>query len=362
MNAHMSFDPTRPFDLPALPPEIPVIQDLEVLSLLKVARIELAELKGFSAAMPNSFILMAPLTIVQESVASSEIEAIHTTVEQAFQQELFPELERRDADREVLRYRDAVSWGFKQELPLSTRLIQGIHHRLLPKLGGDFRKLQNGISNKATNKVVYTPPIASKVSDLVSNWEKFVNAPPSDWDPLIVAAIAHYQFEAIHPFADGNGRVGRMLLVLHLVRSDLLIYPTLYISGYLNEFRARYYEVLLNVTRHGDWRSFVMFMLTAFAAQAKRTKETLHRVMNLRERTRETMERDAAEIYSLELVDELFASPVTSPTRLAKALKLHYTTASRYLYKLESMGVLHRRKVGKNQLFANRKLIALLSS
>ncbi|MBC8083631.1 MAG: Fic family protein [Hymenobacter sp.] len=183
-------------------------------------------------------------------MASSGIENIHTTVESALQQELFPEAERRDEDKEVLRCGEAIRWGAEHlpHLPTSSRLIIGIQQRLLPDLSPGFRTTPNRIVNSLTGQAVFTPPRAGDIAKLLSNWENFINRPPDNMDPLVCCAIGHYQFEAIHPFGDGNGRTGRILMVLQLVQAGLLAQPTLFISGYINRNRSEYYHLLLNVS------------------------------------------------------------------------------------------------------------------
>ncbi|OWP64366.1 addiction module protein [Hymenobacter amundsenii] len=275
----MHFNPAYPFELPLLPPTVALDNPFLLRTLVK-ARTELGELKGYSAAMPDPMLLLSP-AIVREAVASSGIENIHTTVESALQQELFPEAERRDADKEVLRYGAAIRWGMDQlpSLPISSRLIVGIQQRLLPDLSTGFRSTPNRIVNSLTGLPVFTPPRAGEIPRLLNNWESFINEPPEELDPLICCAIGHYQFEAIHPFGDGNGRTGRILMVLQLVQADLLAQPTLFISGYINRNRAEYYRLLLAVSEHAEWLPFLLFMITGFQQQARETKDTLFAVM-----------------------------------------------------------------------------------
>jgi len=162
---------------------------------------------------------------------------VNTTVEQALQQQLFPEAEQRPADKEVLRYGQAMRWGFEQlpAIALSSRLIIGIQRQLLPGSYAGYRQTPNQIVNSVTKEPVYTPPPAADISRLLGNWENFVHNLDERIDPLVACAIMQYQFEAIHPFGDGNGRTGRILMVLFLVHHQLLSLPTLYLeqfSGY----------------------------------------------------------------------------------------------------------------------------------
>ena len=199
--------------------------------------------------------------------------------------------------------------------------------------------------------------MCTKLGDLVSNWERFINRAEDGMDPLIRAAVAHYQFEAMHPFVDGNGRCGRVLMVLQLIQDGLLAWPILYISGYINERRADYYTCLRRVTTDGDWLPFIRFMLEGFAAQAAATHAMLRSIMELHGECRQRIQREHARIYSYELVQALFAQPITTPVQLGRLLGVHYTTASRYLKQLSGAGLLTERRHGKYRLFMNAQLL-----
>ena len=356
----MSFDPTYPHQLALLPPR-PVIANTDFGDLLLKARVELAELKGASGQIPNPLLLIAPV-IIRESVASSNIENINTTLADVLQWQLFPEAEQRPPDKEVLRYREAMNWGFNNygKYALSSRLITGIQSRLMPDGNGQYRREQNQIANLASRESLYTPPIASDIPALIGNWENYVNATDESIDPLLRAAIAHYQFEAIHPFRDGNGRTGRILMVLQLIQSGLLQFPILYISGYINQNRSEYYRRLLGVTAEGNWHEFIKYMLTGFYVKARETHEDLTKITRLFDEVKEQVRSRNKKIYSADLVEALFTYPVITPTKLASQLNKHYTTTSRYLAQLTEMGILKEALVGKYHLFANYKLLQIL--
>jgi Fic family protein len=198
-------------------------------------------------------------------------------MEEALQAQLFPEAEQKKPNKEVLRYRNAIVWGFEnlKKVPISTRLILGIHKKLLSDQSSGYRKTQNRIANSATGAVIYTPPAANELPRLLGNWEQFVNREEDGIDPLVKVAIAHYQFEAIHPFGDGNGRTGRILMVLQLIQQKLLALPILYVSGYINKNRSEYYRLLLAVRADEGWYNLILYMLKAFHQQAQETKSTL---------------------------------------------------------------------------------------
>ena len=334
-------------------------------SLLK-ARVELAELKGYCKAIPNPMLLLSP-AIIQESLASSEIENIHTTVEEVLRNQLLSETERSGPDKEVLYYREAILWGFENlsSLPLSSRLITGITERLTFGKYNSYRSTQNALTNSRTNQTVYTPPLASRIPDLMGNWENFVNSPYNQTDftdPLIKAAAAHYQFEAIHPFGDGNGRTGRILLVLQLVQSGLIDLPVIYISGYINQHKARYYSLLNRVSSHGEWVPFTAFMLAGFEEKAKQTKDTLLNIMQLFKQTRERLKTEFKEMYSAELVETLFYSPIITPTALAAKLGVHRATAGRYLNSLAAAGLLTETSLGRHRFYAFNELLNIMKA
>jgi len=298
---------------------------------------------------------------MKEAVASSNIENINTTIEEALQGQLFPESEQRKPDKEVLRYRDAILWGFEnlKTTPISTRLILGIQHTLLPDKPEGYRQQQNRIANDTTREVLYTPPVATDLPRLMGNWEQFVSA-DSELDPLIKSAIAHYQFEAIHPFGDGNGRTGRILMVLQLIQDELLPLPILYVSGYINERRSEYYKLLRGVTAVDAWREFIAFMLEGFHQQARQTTAMLEKIGNLFTELRQELKRAHKPIYSADLVQALFTHPIIIPARLAELLDVHYMTASKYLQALAKAGILKEQRLGKYHLFINHKLLEIM--
>lgn len=357
----MSFKATYPFALPELPPEVKLNSERINKSLL-LARTELAELKGYSSALPNPMLLLSP-AIIKESVASSEIENINTTVEKVLQQQLFPLTEQKIENKEVLRYKDAIISGFEKmtKIPLSNRLIISIHKELLHKQSHGYRTNQNRIENSITGEVLYTPPPSNEIARLISNWEKYIHNNADGIDPLIKCAISHYQFEAIHPFSDGNGRTGRILMVLYLVQEELLHYPILFISGYINRNRAEYYRLLRQVTTNGKWIDFIEYMLKGFYLQAKETKEQLLKVKELFYKYKTEIKKECPNIYSTDLVETMFSLPIITPIRLGKLMNIHYTTATRYLKQLNDKKFLEYQQFGKYQLYINKKLIKILN-
>lgn len=207
---------------------------------------------------------------------------------------------------------------------------------------------------------MYTPPSATEIGRLIGNWENYIHSDDESIDPLIKCAISHYQFEAIHPFGDGNGRAGRILMVLYLVQTGLLNYPILFISGFINKNRSDYYRLLREVTINENWCGFIEYLLRGFYLQARETKEQLFKVMDLFNTYREGIKNKCSSIYSSDLVEQLFSLPIVTPVRLGNMLGVHYTTATRYLKQLEKEGFLQNQQVGKYQLYINKPLVDLL--
>ncbi len=354
----------KPFPLKKLPPKEDYLSG-EIYKELLEARIQIAELKGYCLDYPNPLLLLSP-SIIKESLASSEIEDVHTTLINVLQNSLLPESERRSADKEVLRYREAISFGFSelQKRPIiGTRLMLGIQGTLMQVEGSGFRKDQNAIVNPKTKEIIFVPPRPQDIEALVKNWEEYVNVASDDikHDPLIKAAIAHYQFESIHPFDDGNGRTGRILMVLQLIHAELLTVPILYISGYINKNKTEYYQLLRNITNKNEWKEYVLFMIRGFKEQAVITKKHLLDTKVLFEETRKKVKKDMPEIYSHELIEAIFTIPIITPTALAAKIGVYYTTAGTYLKKLQSAGIMKSQKYGKYQMYGNTKLINLLN-
>lgn len=358
----MSFSATNPFPLPELPPTID-FEDKDILKALIGANAAIAVINGTTTHHPNPMLLISP-AVLRESVASSNIENINTTLADVLQNELFPEPERRAPDKEVLRYRDALMASFKairsRKTPIATRLIQDIQKTLVPGSNGDYRRLQNRIANDLTGEVLYTPPLPPDVPALMGNLEKFINADGKQMHPLVRIAISHYQFEAIHPFEDGNGRTGRIMMVLQLHEYGLLYHPILYISAYINSHRSDYYRLLRAVSAENKWKEFILFMLNGFEWQANETQTGLLKMSLLFEKTKSLVKEKCRRIYTIELIESAFSHPVLTPVKLGELLGVHYTTASKYLLELEKIGFLKGKKHGRYHFFANHALMALL--
>jgi Fic family protein len=359
----MVFNAKVPYnDLPPLPPGV----DVETKTILKetiVARSALAELKGLGATIPNQALLVDSL-ILQEAQASSEIENIITTSDALFQAFTAKTKQTDPATKEVLRYREALWKGYsdlKDRPVLTTNLFIELVRTIKEHSGGIRRMPGTAVANAGTGTVIYTPPEGETViRDKLKNLEDFIHA-EDGLDPLIKLALIHYQFEAIHPFADGNGRTGR-INILFLVLNGLLDLPVLYLSKSIIEQKNDYYRLLRQVTEKGLWEPWILFMLKAVKDTATFTRE---RTLAIRALMNETMEKAKeklpARVYSKELIETIFRQPYTKGQFLVDAGIARRQTAAEYLKELERIGILKPHKIGKETLFLNVDLYGLLS-
>jgi Fic family protein len=359
----MPFRSDKPFnDLPNLPPAA----DVESRSVLKAcidARAALAELKAAGDLIPNQAVLINTIPIL-EAQASSEIENIVTTTDRLFRfADQSAAAQADTATKEALRYRTALGEGFKQlaKRPIKTATAVQVCRTIL-EVETDIRATPGtALANNATGEVIYTPPEGqSRLRDLLANWERYLHD-ENDTDPLIRMAVAHYQFEAIHPFTDGNGRTGRVLNLLFLVEKDLLKLPILYLSGHIIRHKADYYRLLLKVTTDAAWEEWILFMLRAVLETARWTSEKITAIRDLLDKTAETIRREAQKIYSRELAELIFTQPYCRINNLVDAGIAQRQSASVYLKKLTDIGVLEERKAGREKLFINPKFLRLLT-
>ncbi len=356
----MKYDPGKPYKVPPIDKDRLRLVQSNLMKELTKANIALAEVKGFLRGLPQSgSALMNPI-YVKEAVESSEIENINTTLLEVMQKQVAPDIESKSSSQLVINYTMASLWGFNHigKYGMISRLITGIQHRLIPDGTEGYRRLQVVIGDGKGN-IHYTPPMASDIKELISDWEKLVNL-HKDVDPLVIAAAAHYHFEAIHPFEDGNGRTGRMLMNLHFIHAGLLDLPVVHISQYINVNKSRYYKLLRQVTADGDLEEFVRFMLRAFTTQANHSFALLQRIQELQREFKSEIKSLLPNIYSHELLNALFARPVQTPVRLSKDIGLHYVTTSKYLKKLADAGLLTSSKHGRHMYYVNFKLLELI--
>ncbi|PQQ37966.1 addiction module protein [Photorhabdus luminescens] len=358
----MTWQPDAPFNaIPLLPPVIKVMESIAVLKACIPARAALAELKQAGELSPNQGLLINLLPLL-EAKDSSEIENIVTTSDKLFQYAQEDSL-ADPATKEALRYRTALYEGFIQltRRPLCTNTAIEVCSRL-KAVDMNIRKVSGTtLSNQATGEIIYTPPEGeSQIRDLLSNWEQFLHA-EDGIDPLIKMAIAHYQFEAIHPFTDGNGRTGRIINILYLIEQQLLTLPILYLSRYIVQHKSDYYRLLTQVTAAGKWEEWIIYMLTAVEQTAKWTTDKIAGVRELIEHTSEYIKQSLPKIYSHELVQVIFEQPYCRISNLVECDIAKRQTASVYLKQLCDIGVLREIQAGKEKLFVHPKLVQLMT-
>ena len=360
----MPFDPSKPYnDLPLLPPPVESIETAAILKKCINARVALAELRQAAELIPNAAVLVNALPLL-EAQASSEIENIVTTTDKLLEYVDAPEQRAADpATKEALRYRRALFEGTRNvrqgELTIATaidvcRTIKDDRFDIRSKPGTTLR-------NMATGAVVYTPPDSKPVIlEKLENWQQFLMA-RSDLDPLIRCAVQHYQFEAIHPFADGNGRTGRILNILYLVQQGLLDTPILYLSRYIIRNKADYYRLLLEVTTKQSWAPWIGFMLDSIENTCRWTTDKIKAIRDLMRHTGEFIHRRLPKIYTWELVELLFKQPYCRIANVVDAGLAKRQTASVYLKSLVEIGVLKELNAGRESLFVHPKYIELLT-
>ena len=358
----MTFDPKRPFnDLSPLPPARET-ETKRTLKALVEARAALAELRGAGNLIPNQAMLINSIPTL-EAQASSEIENIVTTADRLFRYASDGDANADPATKEALNYRKALYVGsdLLKRRPVSTAMAENICS-IVKGVDMNVRKVPGtALVNQKTGETIYTPPEDElRLRDMLKNWEDYLHD-TKDADPLIRMAVAHYQFEAIHPFTDGNGRTGRVLNLLFLIEQKLLEMPVLYLSRYIIEHRADYYQLLLDVTAEQKWEDWICYMLEAVTNTARWTTEKIAAIRHLLDETAEKIKRDAPRIYSRELADVIFVQPYSRIGNLVHAGIAQRQSASQYLKVLCEIGVLEERKSGREKLFINPALLKMLT-
>ncbi len=350
-------------NLPILPPSC----ELETKDILKkaiTANSALAELRGWSFTQSNPLLLLQSIAL-QEAKSSSAIENIVTTNDELYQALATPEDKSvSPSTKEVLHYKEALWHGYtmiKEDYPLTTNLFIELF-RIIKQRTDGIRSIPGTVLKNNFNEIIYTPPDnPDDIRRLLANLENYLNI-PSDVDPLIKLAVAHYQFECIHPFPDGNGRVGRIINVLYLIQEKLLTFPILYLSAYIIEHKTEYYRALKGVTENNDWHTWIIYMLEAIEKTAHKTLQTIQRIFLAQKETAEIMKLQVPEIYSKELVELLYEQPYCKIKILVNRGLGNRQTAAKYLDKLCSIGVLHAIKKGRENYYINNKLWEIITA
>lgn len=334
----------------------------QILKKLAGASRQLAELKGVAASIPNQGILINTLGL-QEAKDSSAIENIVTTHDELFKDDLHPQTPGSPAAKEVLRYRQALRTGF--ELVRETGLLTLNHvlqiQEVLEHNRAGFRKLPGTALKDGTGNTVYMPPQDPReIQRYMGSLERFMNGDTSfEADPLIKMALMHHQFESIHPFYDGNGRTGRILNVLYLVKEHLLDIPVLYLSSHIVRTKADYYRLLQAVRDQDAWEAWVLYLLEAVEQTSLQTIATIHAIKTALFDYKHRI-RDRHRFYSQDLINNLFTHPYTKIEFIERDLNVSRLTATKYLDALATDGFLLKRKIGRSNYYINVALNAVL--
>jgi Fic family protein len=348
-------------------PDLPLSVDLETVAIFKalsVANRALAELKGRAATIPNQNILIDTLSL-QEAKASSEIENIVTTQDELFQADLFPSAPQSLAAKEVARYRATLKLGYDRLLQsrgliLNSNIIEMFG--LLKSRGDSFRTMPGtALRNEETGATVFVPPQDGQaIIHHMNGLERFINDDASSsLDPLIKMAIIHHQFESIHPFPDGNGRLGRILNVLYLTRTGLLDIPILYLSRYINQTKSDYYRLLQGVRDDSAWEAWVLYMLRAVAETATITLDLVDGIRAQLSSVKNRMRSELPKLYSQDLLNTLFRHPYTRIEFVVTDLGVTRQTAAKYLDTLAENGFVKKVIAGRSNYYVNEPLVAL---
>ena len=354
-----------------LPPEI--TYDKKLIRLLSEADRLLGELSGTGRLLPNPYLLISPY-IRREAVSSSRIEGTQASLSDLFFFEAAESEEPKVPDvLEVRNYVRAMEYGVERlkDLPISSRLIREIHKILMKGVRGEhaipgvFRRSQNWIGppGGSLNGATYVPPPVEEMHQALSDLEKYIHSNPEE-PPLIQCALIHYQFEAIHPFLDGNGRIGRLLVTFFLCERGYLTQPLLYLSTFFEKFRNEYYPRLLGVSQRGDWRRWIDFFLRGVVSQSKDAILDAKKILDLHREYQKKIERTKKIPESANrLLNEIFLNPVISISGLSKKWNLPFNSVKTGVLRLVELGILTEAKERKrNKLFIASKLMELFTA
>ncbi len=359
-NSASAWRADQPYNrLPKLPPPT----ELETRKVLKrciPARAALGELKQAAELLPNQSVLVNTIPLL-EAQASSEIENVVTTTDQLFQHQQGDD-QADPATKEALRYSHALLDGFQSlaQRPLTTRTAEEVCSKI-KGLDMRVRKVPGVALAKETGEGVYTPPEGEDLlRSLLADWERFMHE-EKGIDPLIRMAVGHYQFEAIHPFTDGNGRTGRVLNSLFMIHEELLTLPILYLSRYIIMHRSEYNRLLLEVTCAQNWETWLLFLIEGVDETARWTRAKIRAIRVLLEHTTEYVRASLPKIYSYELINLLFELPYCRIQDVVDAKIAKRQSASRYLKEVAEIGVLEELQIGREKLFVHPKYVRLLT-
>lgn len=345
-----------------------IANDQSTITLLEEATRLLGEINAYSRLIPDVgyFIQMH---IKSEAVSSSRIEGTHTEIDEVLLPENEIDPERRDDWHEVKNYIDAMNWSVNElpKLPVSVRLMSETHQRLLAgvrgkhKMPGDLRKSQNWIGGSSIRTAQFVPPPPENILDILSDWEKFWHNSKINVPVLIKVAIMHYQFETIHPFLDGNGRIGRLFITLQLIERGFLTKPILYLSDYFEEYRQSYYDALDKVRSKNDLEGWVRFFLEGVVKTSQKGREKFENIVSLRQQYENKIDTLGRRIPKARtLLIQLFSNPIVSVSNISEILKISFKASNDLVTDLVKSGILYE-KTGylRNRLFEMKDYVAL---
>lgn len=349
---------------PYIPNELP-LQDLDykmLFGLVGNANAELARYDGLLQGIPNPAVMLSPLT-TQEAVLSSKIEGTQATIDEVLEHDagIFKEAEKEKDIKEILNYRLALytSRAYLKDYPIRLGFICELHKILLDsvrgqdKTPGEFRRDQNWIGKQGCEieKATFVPPAPLILTEFLTKWEAYMDSDDSDF--LLQMAVVHAQFELLHPFKDGNGRIGRLLIPLFLYQKKSLSQPMFYLSEYLEANRDEYYQRLKSISEDGDWTGWIVFFLKAIAVQAKDNSARVKSIMSLYEETKAQIQETTHSQYTVYLLDAIFDRPIFKVSDLVKDLNLKYgiheKTTPGLLRQLREVGILRELRPGSGR-------------
>lgn len=350
--------------LPILPPEFN-FKTVEILEKSLQANIALSELNGLIMSLPNKSLILLPLT-AKEAVSSSGIENIFSTTLDILQNEIFTgEVKGDSGTKETLRYKKALFVGFQlveDKKMITTNDIINIHSVIEPNKKG-IRKIPGTVIAKTDGSIVHTPPQSEiEIRDLLANLEKYINEAnfSNDIDPLVRLAVSHYQFESIHPFYDGNGRAGRILMILELVLAGRLNFPCLFLSDYILKNKNQYYTGLQSVRLDNNWKDWVLYILDAIEIQSKETSKKVRQIIKLKEEFSSQIKQEMPKLASFDVLEYFFSNAFYTVNTLSNKMSITLKTARGYLKTLESQNILHQQTVKNQKLYFIPGLIDIL--
>jgi Fic family protein len=342
--------------------------DPQINTLLEEAMQAIGELNAFSLIIPDVD-LFIQMHVVKEASESSRIEGTQTEIDEALRPRELVAPERRNDWDEIQNYIKAMNQAIDalQTLPLSNRLLTNTHRTLLEgvrgteTLPGQFRKSQNWIGGSGPSDAAFVPPHHTEVPDLMSDLEKFLHNAMIQVPHLVRIAIAHYQFETIHPFLDGNGRIGRLLIPLYLISKEVLKKPTLYLSAHIEKHKGAYYDALTRVRESNDMGQWVRFLMTAIRDTALKGRETFESILVIRQEVEQTtLSLGKRAENARRLLDHLYRKPFVTPNEVAELLSVTHQTASSLIRNFEELNILKKwEKIGRSQVYVFGRYFAL---